>query len=301
MDEYEAGFTLPFARKVIFGLGGFSVGLIRSILAMFQFAFLIEVVGLDIKWAGFILFVEQIIDSIGDLLIGFLSDNVYTKRFGKRKPWIYIMSLPTVLFWILCWIAPGLFEGKVEIQVTYYLSTYIAFSICMSSVFIPYVSIIPDIAQKQKERTSIVVLWQFFVIIGAAIASFFWATTIQLFPKNETSSYEISVESYRKGSIAAASIIGFFFLVTTFVGASSVQDRRTNPIKTPIKEMLKKTLKVINFQPFALLWMLQIFSMFSLVLFMENIYLYIQYVLEYNYSNYLILTTMVGKNTLKTL
>lgn len=289
-----ARFTLPLWRKVLFGLGGFSVGLIRSVLAIFQFAFLLEVVEMQVKWAGFILFTEQIIDAVGDLLIGFLSDNFPT-RFGRRKPWIYLMSVPTVIFWVLSWIAPGRFYSQTGLQIFYYLVIYSIFSFCMSCVFIPYQAIIPDIAPTPMQRSIIVVLWQSFLIAGAAIASFFWSSTMLLFPVESGDTYDEGMtDNYRKGSAVAGTIIGFLFLFTTILGASSVLERRELRVRESIQESVKKSLTILNFQPFTILCFLQCFSMLSIATFMENIYLYTKYVIEYEgHSNYLFLTIMV--------
>ena len=290
----NARFTLPLWRKLSFSLGGFSLGLIRSVLGLFQFAFLLEVVQADVRWVGFILIVEQVVDAFGDIFIGFLSDNFPT-RFGRRKPWIYAMCIPAAIFWVLSWLAPGNFHNRTGLQVVYYLFVYIMFSFSMSCVFIPYQAIIPDIAPNPLQRSIIVVIWQMYFLTGAAISSYFWSSSILWFPVQDDDKYDEGMpENYRLGYAVASVVVSVVFLVSIITGAFTVRERREFHIRDSVLESLKKSWTVINFLPFTVLCFVQAFSMFSISLYLANIYLFAKYVLEReNDANYFLLTLMV--------
>ena len=283
-------FTLPLWRKILFGLGGFGVGIVRSVLGLFQLAFLLEVVQMPPLWAGLVLFIEQLVDSIVDGAIGLLSDNVPT-RYGRRKPWIYVMCLPALIFWVLSWVAPGTLLKTPVAEFAYYLCIYCIFSVCIGCVQVPYQAIIPDIAPTSLERSLIVVIWQFFLVIGALCASFVWSSSILWFPVEEDQPTTIGMpENYRKGYAVASVITGVPFLVTTLIGISSVMERKEAFPFVSMRLIFRNTRQAILFRPFVILCIIRCASVMSIAMFVSNVYLYIKYVLkEEDHVNFILL------------
>lgn len=293
-------------RKITFGMGGFGIGVIRGVSGLFQMAFLLEVVQLDPIWAGVVLFTEQIIDALTDPVVGFLSD-YYPTPWGRRKPWIYLALPLTLILWIFSWLAPGELLGSQMAQIGYYLPIYIAFSTCLSFVIVPYLAIIPDIAPFPYERTTVVLYYETFLVLGATVASFIWSSSVTF-----TKALEIIPDAgmeynYRLGYAFAGSVSAFTIFLSTFIGTAFVaeipidynqQTRLSDPSmllnRPSIFQRLKESIRVFTFPLFFLVTIIHGSSMLSLSFFMSNIYLYIKYVLlAEDYTNYFFLTIQV--------
>ena len=175
------GIQLPFWRKITFGVGGLAIGIIKSIVGLFQLVFLLEVVQIKPVVVGIILLFDGIFDSITDPIVGFLIDN-YPTSYGRRKPWIYLFSLPLFIFWTLSWISPGYFLDDDVSKSFYFLFIFLCFSFFSSFVIVPFQSIIPDIAPNTKERLSVILAFQAFSIIGATCSTFIYSSAILYFP-----------------------------------------------------------------------------------------------------------------------
>ena len=287
--------VLPWWRKIMFGVGGYGNGILRSVMGIFQMAFLLEVAQLSWEWTATILVTEQVCDAFFDIIVGFFSDNFPT-RFGRRKPWIIVAVFPSTIFWILSWLAPGKYFSSPMWLGLYFLTIYLLFSFSVSCVTVPYISIIPDIAPTPLERSIIVVIWQFFVVMGATSATFIWSSAIFIFPTNEGDMYDEGMPAnYRRGYAVASAITGLVFLITTLVAASSVMERRElRPRDTFIKN-IKKSFQVLRFPPFIVLVSMHCFSMLSITFFLSNIYLYSKYVLDLEEdTNFFILALQVN-------
>jgi len=284
-------FTLPLWRKTSFGMGGFGVGVVRSVIGLFQLAFLLEVVQMTPAWGGITLFLEQIIDAFVDAIIGILSDNLPT-RYGRRKPWVYVMCVPTLVFWILSWVSPGSILSQSEGQFIYYLFIYSIFSFCFACVIVPYQAIIPDIAPTPLERSVIVVIWQFFTVIGATCAAFIWSSSIVWFPVEAGNIYDQGMpENYRKGYAVASVITGIPFLLTILLGVSSVMDRREPMQFESLRVVYRQTCRVLSFRPFQIICIIRCASMLSLAQFLSSLILYLKYVIgTEERNNWLILS-----------
>ena len=296
--EAEGGYSrmgLPIWRKITFGMGGIAIGIMNSAIGYFQLAFLLEVVQVTAFWAGIILLIKQVWDAVTDPVIGFISDN-YPCYYGRRKPWIYIFIFPLFTFWILSWNSPGFFFMDETFKNCYFLIIFMFFSLFLSFVVVPFYSIIPEIATSSLERTSVIMILQVFVIFGSTISSVLWSSAILYFPNDEDDYQDYGMPTnYRKSYSFSSFITGALIVISIlfaiqFVGETKSYDRRES-----FFVKLRKIFPILIFVPFIIIAFMSCLSMFSIFIFMSNIYLFFKYVLLLEAeSNLLLLTLQVG-------
>ncbi|MEE8580402.1 MAG: glycoside-pentoside-hexuronide (GPH):cation symporter [Myxococcota bacterium] len=136
---------------MVFSLGDHTVNLALSALGLVFLFFLTEIVGLRPALAGLLIWIARIVDALTDPLMGGISDAT-TWRRGRRRPYFLIGAIPFGLFFALLWRAPFEAQGAMF---AYYLSIYIALSLSMTVVSVPYMALLPEMASDYDERTSL--------------------------------------------------------------------------------------------------------------------------------------------------
>ena len=161
---------VPLSRwtKAAFALGDLSSNTVLSTLSLvFTSYFLVEVAGLRPVLAGVVPLVGRIVDAITDPLMGRISDRT-TWRFGRRRPYFLIGTLPLGLFFALIWVTPvGLGEWA---KLGYYVAVYCALMCAMTVVSVPYLALQPEMALDYDERTSLNTYRSIGSVLGIVVA-----------------------------------------------------------------------------------------------------------------------------------
>jgi len=169
--------SLPFTgrpQKLAYGFGGIGGTGYYTLITAFLIFFLVEVVHLDVLLATVSYAVAfGLWNAINDPIVGVLSDRTRT-RLGRRKPWILVGSLLSLLFYFLLWSPPvggtALDDPRnigIFLFVTFALSGWSwAWSMCN----VPWSALIPELWQSVKDRSEVVIYRELFAIIGAALA-----------------------------------------------------------------------------------------------------------------------------------
>jgi len=140
--------------KLVYGMGDHSVNLSLSALSIVFFFFLTEVAGLRPALAGLSMLLARTFDAISDPLIGRFSD---TRRWsaGRRRPFFLIGMLPFALCFALLWQTPfDAADGQAALF-TYYTGVYMALSLATTTLSVPYLALLPEMARDYDERTSL--------------------------------------------------------------------------------------------------------------------------------------------------
>ena len=101
--------------KLVYGSGDWGMASFGTLRQIFYAIFLVDVVGLDPRLASFAALFGMIWDAINDPLVGLLTDHVNT-RWGRRRPFLLIFSIPFGLSFLLLWYAPSL-ESQIALMV----------------------------------------------------------------------------------------------------------------------------------------------------------------------------------------
>lgn len=164
---------LSFRTKLSYGIGTIGTSSTGSMLAFFLMFFMTDVAGLSAALAGSILMIGQISDAISDPIIGLMSDRTQT-RWGRRYPWIVASAVPFGVSFFLLWLIPS---SDPWVLFTYYVLVGIVYKTAFTAVYLPYVSLTPELAKDYNERTRLN-SFRFAFSIGSSILALVLSTII---------------------------------------------------------------------------------------------------------------------------
>lgn len=180
---------LDLKTQIGYGVGEMSSEITGSIMVFFILFFLTSVAGLNAGLAGSVLLVGKIWDAFLDPLIGWLSDQTRSRRWGRRYPWMLLGSIPLgVSFALLWWVWPIATQGG---RFIYYLLVSVAFYTAFTAVVVPYATLGAELTATYDERTQLIGYKAAFSI-GSSIAALVVAQVIFLLIDNEHQKYQIT-------------------------------------------------------------------------------------------------------------
>jgi len=140
-------------RKAVYATGDFTVNAFLSLLAIVYVSyFLTQVAGLRPELAGAVQIVGRCVDAVSDPLMGRISDRCRWKA-GRRRPFFLLGALPFGLFFALLWLDLG---GASQAELfAYYTAMFILGSLAMTTVSVPYLALLPEMAIGYDARTSL--------------------------------------------------------------------------------------------------------------------------------------------------
>jgi GPH family glycoside/pentoside/hexuronide:cation symporter len=109
IDEFENSYKEPSVLNMLsYGSSGFWSMFAWSVFGAYFFFFYEVAVGLSTLFIALAMIIFTIWDAINDPLIGFLTDRTtkFTKKLGKRFPWILIGILPANFVFALLFMPP---------------------------------------------------------------------------------------------------------------------------------------------------------------------------------------------------
>lgn len=162
---------LSFFTKLIYGSGDLGIASWGTLRQIFYAIFLTDVVGLEPRLASFAALIGVIWDSINDPLVGMISDRVST-RWGRRRPFLLIFSIPFGLAFLLMWWAP---PWKSQIILAIHMTlAYIISDTLQTLVSVPFFTLTPEMTPDYDERTALTTYRMFFNLVaslGVAVAA----------------------------------------------------------------------------------------------------------------------------------
>lgn len=138
-------------KKIGYALGDVYGGAAFLIFSMLFMNYLVIVEGLPVGLATVIIFAGKLWDAVTDPIMGSISDRTKSK-FGKRRIYFLIGSLPVFLSFVMMWCSFGI-EGTTA-KFIYYLFAYMFFGTAFTIVMIPYNALLPDLTGDYNERTA---------------------------------------------------------------------------------------------------------------------------------------------------
>ena len=171
----DAGRTLcdgpphvSFWNKVVYGSGDWSLATFGTLRQIFYAIFLTDAVGLEPRLASMAALVGIVWDAINDPLVGSLSDRLRT-RWGRRRPFLLLFSIPFGLGFLLLWWAPP-WKSQIALAVHVTLAYMISDSL-QTLVSVPFYALTPEMTPDYDERTRLTGFRMLFNLLASLAAA----------------------------------------------------------------------------------------------------------------------------------
>jgi GPH family glycoside/pentoside/hexuronide:cation symporter len=160
MASYSAGF---FVNEVI-----------QGVLLFLLFFFYIVEIGLSPWLTGLAVIIYTLWDAFNDPLLGFLSDRPFkfTKKWGRRFPWIIFGFVPMLISFILVFTPPNVNAQEQPWIIFVWLTlTLCLFDTCETLFTMNYFSLFPDKFRSNKERRNVSAMSIYIGFIGVVFSA----------------------------------------------------------------------------------------------------------------------------------
>jgi GPH family glycoside/pentoside/hexuronide:cation symporter len=142
----------------------------------FGFFYYVSEIGLDVWLTGIGYIIFAIWNAINDPLVGFLTNRPFrfTRKWGRRFPWIVIGGIPWIFSYILIYTPPSVDPQSGALLIF----AWLVFATCLYDTFnsiwwIGFASLFPDKFRSLKERRTVQAIATPIGIIGITLGALF--------------------------------------------------------------------------------------------------------------------------------
>ncbi len=143
--------TLTKKKKLGYGFGIFTESLLYNMFYTYYLTFLVEIVGIQAKYASLVIFISIAWDAVTDPIIGNYSD-----RGGVDKRKLMKLSIiPLALTFIIAWSTIGTGFGSETAKIIFYTIITMFIWVFYTMYTIPYYAVVAELTEDYDERTQI--------------------------------------------------------------------------------------------------------------------------------------------------
>ena len=239
-------------QKWSFGMGSFAQWFINSAFNIWVFTYYFTVVGLDVRWYMLAAVLWTIWNAFNDPLIGYLSDRAHT-RWGRRKPFIMLGTIPILIIYIIIWLPPLPAGGNEVFTFLYLLLMLILYDTFYTMVALPYDSLFPELYTSVKERSQVNTIRQILAVVGLLAAALIPGIVVA----GESAPLDEQMSSYFVNGIITAVIIGIALLISLKWGVKERKEFKLDYLQQPkFFESLKYSMKNKGFVLYTIMFFL---------------------------------------------
>ncbi len=232
---------IPKKEKVLYGLGGTSLGLVDQIVQYQVQQVLVYGLGMSPVINSMILMIFRIWDALIDPLMGWISDNTRT-RFGRRRPYMFVgcllmgLALPFVWrfneHWSMTWIA------------IWFTLAGIIMSTFTTIYNIPYQTLKMEMTPDYNERTSVNVYAGLIGTLFGIMGPWIWKLSQNPFFTGQAVGEEPNtLYGIRNIAIFFAILVLIIGLIPTFACKERYYAKASVQKKEPLLKSLRLTLR----------------------------------------------------------
>lgn len=263
--------------KIGYGAGSFLEAGLYNFMTTYLMLYLTSVAMLSPSVAGSISSTAILMEAVGGIVAGHISDQFYSK-WGRRRP----IMLAAII--ILCITVPGIFfntnlEGSAK--VIYYFVLITIFWMAYSTFYIPYIALGAEMTSDYDERISIRTHCRFFSIIGNLVCTVFPLIVVSYFvnkgmkPMNAWLVFAIIM-------MLISAMNGFISWHTT-KGTERLYLRKVDRPKTKnLICLLKEFYELLHLRMYNILLLSRTFFLVSYSLYTASLIYFVKYKLGYN-------------------
>ena len=148
------------------------VTLLGSVQSIYLFFYYNSILGMENRLIFLALTIYTIINAINDPIIAFLTDRNFkwTKKWGRRFPWIAIFMIPWCASLSFIFLAPKVPEsGSPWPTFIWLLVSLVLYDTFYSFISIHINALRPDLFRKESERRKLTYFWTYFDIAAQGI------------------------------------------------------------------------------------------------------------------------------------
>ena len=239
-------------QKLSFGMGSFAQWFIMSAFNIWVFTYYFTVVGLDVRWYMLAAVIWTIWNAFNDPLIGYLSDRTNT-RWGRRKPFIMLGTIPILILYIIIWLPPLPGGGNEIFTFLYLLLMLILYDTFYTMVSLPFDSLFPELYTGVKERSQVNTIRQILAVVGLLAAALVPGIVVA----SESAPLGEQMASYLLNGIVTSLIIGISLVISLIWGVKERTEFKMDYQQQPkFFESLKHTMKSKGFVLYTIMFFL---------------------------------------------
>ena len=159
-------YETKLSTRIAYGFGTLADNLSLQNFTFLGFSFYFTVVGLPVWVVSIGYIIYSIWDAIDDPLIGVLSDRTKT-RWGRRRPWIWLATIPLCLLMIFIWTPP---IGNDVLTFIYYVLILVIFDLVFTTYTVNFNGLWPEMFLTDEDRASVGIWRSIFTILGLIFA-----------------------------------------------------------------------------------------------------------------------------------
>lgn len=272
---------LSWRERIGYGTGMFGINAINGIIGSFLTIYFTNVALLDAGVISTLIAVSKVFDGISDLIVGRLVDRTHS-RFGKARVWLIRMMLPFALTVMLLFFVPQNFPTMAK-YVYVFLMYNIVNTVCLTSMMVPFFSMVSLITRNTYERGLLGNIQQIFQTLGNVFVNAVFVALLTRFTDSTETIYT------QRSFTLTMLIFCLIMLATTLIAFFSTKERVTEGETPETAQTEQKEEKGTTWQNIKALltnkyWMMLIFGnfvIFFVIIFsaVGSIY-YSQYVLD---------------------
>ncbi len=161
--------TLTGMTKIGYGTGNLTYGLISQVVATYIVVFGTNILGISAALIGTAVSLSVIWDAVSDPIMGYISDNTFLKRFGRRHLYLIVGLVGMAIFNMLIWNIPSSYPGPVKYILLILFLLFIKTFITIYTT--PYTALGAELSNDYNERSVIQGIRTVFFRIGIMIAT----------------------------------------------------------------------------------------------------------------------------------
>ncbi|WP_059102629.1 MFS transporter [Shouchella shacheensis] len=139
---------MTWREKVFYGSGGMGKDFASAMFNTYLLIFYTDVLGLAGGVAGAVIMVSKSIDAISNPIVGVMVDRT-NSRWGKFRPYLFVIPIPLAVFSVLTFTAPDLGTAAL---VAYALITYNLAGLCFTIYDVAIMGMVPSLSGSLKDR-----------------------------------------------------------------------------------------------------------------------------------------------------
>ena len=145
--------SLDSKTKFFYGLGFISVGIKDILYAIFVFFYFSQILGLDQAYTGLATLIAILFDAVSDPIIGTISDNYNSKKWGRRHPLMFMSAIPLGISTYLLFTP---ISGLNQLQLFLWMTIFsILIRFFLTLFLVPGMSLGAELSSDYNERTVI--------------------------------------------------------------------------------------------------------------------------------------------------